>query len=762
MFKLFHLAACLSLAVLFTACGGDQPSSPPQKVSSGAVRAQNGNTADALYEPLIQQLYIAYFGRPADPAGLAFHSAAFRQAGLPTTIPALLNAYEANPAVRVYVDGFSNSEEARKLYAADYNLSERFVHNVYDNLFSRRPDDAGAKYWIEFLAARAFNARSTFVLTVLVGARGSDAELVAVKLEMAKRFTQSVDAPDKRLTYHGHIANLIVRALIRSAPALAAPGAVQGAIDQTVQRLSNLRAGSFVEAPGAVRKVVLLVAPDQLLIQGDRLSAVAAALSSDLNSLRPGSAAWTVDIVPAAATVRAVRDQLRAYEYALLIGRVAVATSNGTPRLDTYRLPDCPFVDPNDSGEVGYFSAEDFDPRCTIGVFISVMRGTTARTESAEIGRKLDQMIAYHKNSGAMNAAWDWRLKDIDAAWFGGLTVEPGYQAAAWSTLRGLPQPLFEYLDSGTSSQRRDAFVACLQSNNESCGINVHGAANMLQFEGPGILGQFYSPESTNWFPTTLPPQSVNAKYIALTSCSTQNFLQDNSVGALLLMNGKTLLTWGFVAVTFSDSRAEEETIKNMYSMILMGSTFAEAMHGRMENTPGSVQGDPFITMRPVPTGPQPKLVINGTHYNRGTNVLPIVLPDSVNGSRLTEVITYSNQGDADLHLRIGLARRHGRETADGFEFLDYGGTTPSVEYVQTYSDGRVLSSNEFVTETYGFAQQATLKPGQSVAISYRLQAYADAIVTGAKPGRYLWQTVNTSNDPGNGRVIMKFSAQVR
>lgn len=321
------------------------------------------------------------------------------------------------------------------------------------------------------------------------------------------------------------------------------------------------------------------------------------------------------------------------------------------------------------------------------------------------------------------------------------------------------------YLDTGTSVQRRDAFVDCVTNNNEICGANLHGAPQMVQFEGPGTPGVYYSSDSIDWSPSNLAGLSVKAKYIALDSCSTQNFLYDQSVGTVLLMNGNALLTSGNVETTFISSRHEETVIKEKYALLQNGSTFADALYGAMEATPNNVQGDPFITMRPVPLGPQPKLVIDGTHYNRGVLALPLTLPDSVGGSKLTQVVTYSNRGDADLHLRIGVVpARAGVDTgsSQGFEALDTNGSVFYVEFVQTFSDGRVLTWPSFDVETYGGVMRATLKPGQSVAVTYRLNVPLGADGTPKRLGEYVSEVVNTSDDPASGRVIMTMMARVR
>lgn len=765
MHMLIRSATLAFFLLLLASCGGGgqqvQTSGGPIAVvpspgTSGAV--------ESVYENLIQQLYIAYFGRPADPAGLASHAQAFSAAKAPTTIGGLYEAYAINSSVRTLVDDFANSVESHQLYNMGANLAHGPVYAIYDNLFSREPDSAGADYWAGQLKD-GHVSRSSAILAILAGSKGSDADLIARKVRIATQFTHALDAAGQRAIYDGQVARLIVRAMIHSVPSMRDDSAVLASIDNVRSRLSALSSGTFVEAAGGVHKIVLLASTDQLASNGARLSALADALTSDLNNLRLGGPSWTVTIVPAAGTVAAIREQLRPFDSAILIGRVPVATSDGAPRIDVYRLPACPLLKVNDSGEVSNFSSAGIDPRCKNGLVISILRGQSPNTESGDVARKLDQMIAYHKSSSVGNSSWARALRYIEAAWLGGPDAHQAGQSDAWAGMTMFPLDAINYLDTGTSVQRRDAFVDCVTHNNEICGANLHGAPRSIQFEGPGTPGAFYSSDSIEWSPLNLAGLSVKAKYIALDSCSTQNFLYDQSVGTVLLMNGNALLTRGNVETTLISNRHEEYTIRNEYAMLQNGSTFVDALYGVMETTPNNVQGDPFITMRPVPLGPQPKLVIDGTHYNRGALALPVNLPDSVGGSKLTQVVTYSNRGDADLHLRIGVVpTRAGVDagSSQGFEPLDTNGSVFYVEFVQTFSDGRVLAWPSFDVETYGGVMRATLKPGQSVAVTYHLNVPVGADGTPKRLGQYVSEVVNTSNDPASGRVIMTMTARVR
>ncbi|MBA5639512.1 hypothetical protein H3H37_20845 [Duganella sp. LX20W] len=769
-------AAISVLAVVLTAClsacgGGGSSQSPAQASTGGTTTVPVPNTpatpgaptaGDIAYENLIQQLYLAYFGHPPDPAGLTAQMQAFHAAGAPTTPAELSQAYASNPTVRNLVENSFNTLESNQFYYTGSNAGLGFVSVVYDTLFSHLPNAADAKYW-DSLLQDGHTARSAIMLSILAGAQGSNADILARKVRAGTLLTHSLDVTGQSASYAGPIARMIVGAMIHNTASMQDDSALQSSIDATLRRLSLLVTGTVVEAPAGARNVLLLTAADQMAGNGARVRALASALSADLNGLRPGGPTWTVTVKVAADTVAAIRSQLRSYHSAILIGRVPVPTKQEIPELDYYRLPDCPLIQVNDAGEVSTSGDVAADPRCNNGLLISVLRGRSAASDMSDVGRKLDQMIAYHKSSSATNMSWGRRLFYVQAGWFGGPSVHMVDQMNAWAGSTMFPQDAISYPDAGSSVQRRDAFVDCIIHGNEICGANLHGAPLELQFEGPGTPDVFYSSDMVSWHPADLVAGAVQAKYITLDSCGTQNFLVDQSVGTTLLMNGNALLTRGFVEPTWISNTAEADVIRNEYGLLQNGATFAEALSGRLDNSSGSIQGDPYITMRPAPGGPQPKLVIDGTHVNSGVSAYSINLPDSVNGSRLAHIITYSNRGNADLHLRIGVApTRISVDMGDsrGYQRIGSDGSVFYTDFVQTFSDGSVLAYPSIETETYGGAMHATIKPGQSMAVTYRMKV--DGGSAPVKAGQYVWDMVNTSDDPASGRVTISLMARVR
>lgn len=762
--RTFIQLAILAVSVVLASCGGEQQ----QAQGAGSMQAVRGAAViDASYEKLVQQLYIGFFGRPADPAGLAYYGQVFRSANAPTTIPELDKAYRTNATVQRLLDSFADSEESRQLYPfCDWiGCDFTWVNAVYQGLFSRDPDIAGAEFWAGALNRKG-STRAGVLLSVLAGAQGTDAGLVERKTGIALAFTRGIATADQSSAYSGHLANVIVRAMLHNTPGLADDEAVQRTIDTTVGRLASLASGTIEEVAPGTRKLLLLASAERMADSGGRLSALAAAMTTDLSRLRENGPAWKVAVMQAATTIPAIREQLRGYDGVILVGQLPVPASRGTPFLDAYRLPDCPAFQIDAAGNLlNWQGPHPADPRCQNGLIVSILRGTTAQVEAAELVRKLDQMTAYHRASSDENATWIQRFRFIEAGWFGGPEWQWGNLSHLWSGVKLFPTHAISYENKGSSIERRDQFLDCLRQNNEICAAGLHGAPQSLLFEGPGTPGEFYSSDATNWSASELAPQFVKAKYVELVTCSSQNFFYDNSVGTSLLMRGDALLTRGMTAVVLVADIYEEVIIKNEYAMLQNGSTFAEALYGRMESTPESIQGDPYITMRQAPVGPRPKLLIDGKHHNGGALTVPVVMPDAVGGASARKVITFSNRGDADLHVRIGsMFTVTGVDDLSGQDVATEHGFNAQYESdtTQVFSDGRVLAWPDANIEPNGGAMPVTLKPGQSVAITYKLSVRTGPDGKPKLPGVYTGQLAVTSNDPGSARIYLAMQGRVR
>ncbi|RRD41931.1 fibronectin type III domain-containing protein, partial [Comamonadaceae bacterium OH3737_COT-264] len=126
----------------------------------------------------VQKLYIAYYQRPADPAGLLFWEKKAREAG----------------SMAKVVEAFADSREARRLYGKiDKGNIGKVIDKVYQALYNTKPDAKGKQHYEQGFAQGRYTAAS-IVLDILNGAKG-EAHMAAVgnKMEAAAMFVRLLD-----------------------------------------------------------------------------------------------------------------------------------------------------------------------------------------------------------------------------------------------------------------------------------------------------------------------------------------------------------------------------------------------------------------------------------------------------------------------------------------------------------------------------------------------------------------------------------------
>ncbi|MYN43395.1 DUF4214 domain-containing protein [Duganella sp. FT109W] len=176
----------------------------------GLRAAQGAVHTLADYTPVIQRLYLGFFGRPADAGGLPFWQKQFSDANLPLTTAELSQKYAGNADIRRIVDAFATSQEAQELNAGSNAV---FVNSVYLNVFNRQAELDGLSFWTGFLDRKELT-RSQVLLWIAGSAQGTDVAVAANKLAAATYFTAALDLPQEGAAYSGANANLSTRALL--------------------------------------------------------------------------------------------------------------------------------------------------------------------------------------------------------------------------------------------------------------------------------------------------------------------------------------------------------------------------------------------------------------------------------------------------------------------------------------------------------------------------------------------------------------------
>jgi alpha-tubulin suppressor-like RCC1 family protein len=245
---------CLAAAAL-AGCGASSDAGTPKVAKrQGAVAAQT-DTAD--YTTVLQQIYVGYFGRPADPAGLVYYADMLRSVGAPTTLLELSLSYNSNPTLKSIIDGFGFSQESRELYPGD---DASFVTAVYVNMFNRAPDSAGKSYWTGMIGSGTIS-RANAALSIMAGARNSDIAIVENKAAVASKFTATLDSPSRLGSYNGNNASEMARTMLRKVGQDTAADAFQGDIDSAVNAMV---AGSATPA-----RTVLAAAKHSMALKPD-------------------------------------------------------------------------------------------------------------------------------------------------------------------------------------------------------------------------------------------------------------------------------------------------------------------------------------------------------------------------------------------------------------------------------------------------------------------------------------------------------------
>lgn len=168
------------------------------------------------FDTQLQQLYVAYFNRPADPDGLAFY------AGHLTTGATTIAAISAS---------FAASAEYRNEYSQNTNAG--VVTKVYENLFGHGPDAAGLALYTEALNNRTMTI-DQMVTWISGGAQGSDKVAFDSKVAVAVAFTNAVNTPEEIAGYNVAAAQTAAKAMLAGITTAAQATAAVAAIDTKV------------------------------------------------------------------------------------------------------------------------------------------------------------------------------------------------------------------------------------------------------------------------------------------------------------------------------------------------------------------------------------------------------------------------------------------------------------------------------------------------------------------------------------------------
>ncbi|MES2264697.1 MAG: DUF4214 domain-containing protein [Pseudomonadota bacterium] len=253
--KLIKLSMAVAAISALSACGGGgdevASSQPTRLLAQASVAPALAPNSASSYGTVVQQLYVAYFGRPADSGGLANFEAALVAAGAPTDVAQLASVYGTNAAVRNLIDGFGTSEESNRLYGGD---TAAFVNAVYLSVFNRPPLAPGLKFWTDAIDNGTLT-KGNAALSIMAGAMSNqsaqgvkDANAVRNKVAVSVDFTAALALPANMNRYKGPAAAGAARALLAAVDGGTDIVQYKNAVNKTLANLSAGGASPMVEA----------------------------------------------------------------------------------------------------------------------------------------------------------------------------------------------------------------------------------------------------------------------------------------------------------------------------------------------------------------------------------------------------------------------------------------------------------------------------------------------------------------------------------
>lgn len=131
----------------------------------------------------IQGVYVALFGRPADPTGLAYFNSV-------TNNGANLNA----------IGNLATQSEYTARFTGLNNI--QIINSIYQSLFNRDADLTGLTFFSDALAKGTLNINNV-AIAILDGAQGNDKTIVTNKVAAADLYTKALDTGPEVVAYSG-------------------------------------------------------------------------------------------------------------------------------------------------------------------------------------------------------------------------------------------------------------------------------------------------------------------------------------------------------------------------------------------------------------------------------------------------------------------------------------------------------------------------------------------------------------------------------
>ena len=196
----------------------------------------------AGYETEVQQLYIAYFGRPADYHGLSNFENALLSAQAPTDIAGLTQAYNTNVTIKDLIDLFGTSAESARLYTG---TTSDFVTAIFNHVLNRPPRSEGLDFYVKAIDSGTLT-KGNAALSIMSGALENttaqgllDAAAIINKASVAINCTFNIDTQAEISAYAGATAAASARTMLQNVSDTTDPAAYHLTVVSTLASLTT-------------------------------------------------------------------------------------------------------------------------------------------------------------------------------------------------------------------------------------------------------------------------------------------------------------------------------------------------------------------------------------------------------------------------------------------------------------------------------------------------------------------------------------------
>ncbi len=133
--------------------------------------------ASASSKEIIQKMYVAYYGRPADPAGQEYWGSVLDE------------AIQTGGGIESIIDAFGNSQEYLDGIGSGTTTSQ--VTALYQQMFGRSPEQAGLDYWVDQIDNQGVTL-GYVALKIADGASGDDDLTLRNKITAGQYYTDQI------------------------------------------------------------------------------------------------------------------------------------------------------------------------------------------------------------------------------------------------------------------------------------------------------------------------------------------------------------------------------------------------------------------------------------------------------------------------------------------------------------------------------------------------------------------------------------------